>query len=281
MRTIHERGGLVVVVDRIKGRAMFERALNWLVSSWRSFDRRVFSERAGIRATVIGTAIAAAALVLSVVIWQLAPSDGDGTTPTPPNRTPGSRFVDNFQESRLDEKKWKLPPRPDLIYAQDGLLNFRVTSDDTRNPVTVPLLPKSSVRPFTSVSFTISVPSFEKVGKGGPSLLVTQSSGRNHEIVFGVGSSVGSPEVAALFCTDQICSGQYDDFKTPVIRQFATGESVPVKLASNGRRLEFQVNNEVVAEGPDDGSLLVDFKFKLYGTDGESWHVTADDLVVQ
>lgn len=54
-----------------------------------------------------------------------------------------------------------------------------------------------------------------------------------------------------------------------------------MKLVSNGRRLEFQVNSEVVAEGPDDGSLLVDFKFRLYGVDGESWHVTVDDLAVQ
>lgn len=157
-----------------------------------------------------------------MVIWQLSPSGGDGTTPTPPSRIPGSRFVDNFEGSRLDGEKWKLPPSPDLIYAQDGRLNFRVTSDDTQNPVTVPLLPKSPIRPFSSISFTIAVPSFEKVGKGGPSLLITQNSGRNHEIVFGVGSSLGSPEVAALFCSDQTCSGLYDDFKKPVIRQFAT-----------------------------------------------------------
>lgn len=215
---------------------------------------------------------------------ELAPPADATTSPPPASEsasavpTTGTLFADPFDGERLDDTKWHSPDRPDLVHQGQGGLNLAVTAADTERGVEAGLTPKYS-GPFRELTFTMTVPSFGESGPGGPAVVISQASGRNHELAFG--PSNGQLQAVALVCPRPSCAG-YDEFMEPATNvSFARGEIVPARIVQTDGIIQFFVRDELVGESAaDDTTPMSGFRIELYGADGESWHVVLDSLRV-
>lgn len=221
------------------------------------------------RPTTLAALVATLLAGTAIAVWTLGAGRSDATPPA------ALQVTENF-DGELDARTWVRPDRPDLVHVGGGTLHFTADAEDTADGVEARLAPRAS-GPFRRVAFTAAVPSYDRAGPGGVSLVLSEPSGRTHRVSFG--PSAPGLEVAVLVCSQDHCA-EYEDYDPPShFVPFEVGEEVPIEVVLDGDRLRFTVREEVVAETPLDTALTA-FSFDLYGAEEEAWHITVDSLRV-
>lgn len=229
----------------------------------------------------IVAAFAAVAVLGGGATWLLTRTSA---TPPAPPRPPSERdqpfFSENFDSDQLDSTKWVTPSDPAHLYPRDRVLNMIGATEPGRGTNTdlAPRVPQS----FREIDFVFGVPDYQNPGPGGGKLVVTEQSGRTHEVVFGPSRGNVPLAAAVLICTRPTCT-TYDDYVPPrpptSAERFVLGEAVPMKVIQTGSTLTFWMRDVMIGQAQV-SAPLASFRFNAYAVPDERWHITVDAVRV-
>jgi hypothetical protein len=247
----------------------------------------------GILVAVAGVLVAASGVIVPIFLVPRTSGEGSPSfspspspspqspSPTPPDITSNGerlKFFDNFEGNGLDTHKWQRPSTPEAIYHSNGTLIIEARPTSQRETY-ASLVPKYNEQPIRRIDFTVRVPEFNVVGKGGAGLVLNPGGERPQRVVFGAGRS--GPEIYSLFCEKAHCDiGKYEDFVEGRILSFERGETLPATVTIEGGRLRLSVRGAVIGHAPAPTEPITSFSFDMFADAGESWTVAVDNLAV-
>jgi hypothetical protein len=216
-----------------------------------------------------------------------------GTAPVPPTATiqpiidSSSVWHDNFDDGIIDVDKWILPTDPMLIFEQNGVMNFRVVGDQSRNAsVSSEFEAKANQKPIHEITFTVMLNSYGELSTGALGIDVFfKDADPTVSVEFGYDGSDG-PRGYFSFCPDFLAFDEdYERCVNPT--PIPDGDAFPnfdgtprqIRVVSTGERIDFYVDGEILAS-KSVSAWIENFRFFVYADQEGALQGIIDDLQV-
>ncbi len=203
------------------------------------------------------------------------------TCATPPTSTPSpipiTQWCDNFNDGQIDQSKWLSPTDANLIYEQDGVLNLRVTAEQSQGGEVWAKLNAIPAGQINAVSFATTLRSFTGAIPGAGGLGVDLEDTRIFSLDVGPGPD--GPGSEFYLCHTLPCTA-YDQSYHPGATSFPVNLLTPMRLVWTGETVKFFVNGEARVEAPTNYKSITGFHLYLYADPGSVFHATVDDVCV-
>jgi hypothetical protein len=244
------------------------------------------------RSWLIGLAIIGLALVFGIVLYGIrklsAPTVNTmtATETTQPTGDPSLVWQDHFDDGIIDLEKWNLPTDPLLIFEQNGVMNFRVAADQSRNAaIWSGLEAKPSQKPIREITFTVMLNSYGELSSGGLGMDVFL---KDAEPVISIDFGYDSDGVAGsfTFCPDFNAFNQNYDrcvYPTPIPDEeaFPNSDRTPlhIRVISTGESIDFYADGKLLASELA-ATSIENFQFFIYAEQEGTLQGNIDDLQV-
>ncbi len=215
---------------------------------------------------------------------------GSGEDPGP-DEDPGPggdpldlELFDDFSGSAIDSEKWErgsgFDTVPPLIYAQDGLLNMRVTREHGSGENSA-VLRANLPGPARAISFEMIVLVSEGLNDGGGLAVISSRDSHNHKVAFGPDGD-GFPGVEYFICNKESgCDdGVYEDFEHPGRSQLQLQQRYNVLIQQSDTGWSFKVDGFPEATAQLENGPIRNFDFGLYSFGEGVYHVAVDNVKI-
>lgn len=202
-------------------------------------------------------------------------------TPAPPDSTAArsSTISDDFADGIIDPDKWLNPSDGDVVYESNGLLNFRIRSEqslaaDGMSARIEGISGGGQVEDVTYKATLVSSEAIDSEQASGVRLDLFMSDGRLLSV--DIGANDEGPGSEFLDCPTAL--SEYDECKTnqgPIVR----GKRPSVVLATwSEEGVEVRFNGNLAHLFPTGGVAIVKLQFFVYADPGRGLHLTVDDF---
>jgi hypothetical protein len=194
---------------------------------------------------------------------------------------------DNFDDGIIEVDRWILPTDLMLIFEQNGVMNFRVVEDQSRNAtVSSELEAKANQKPIREITFTVMLNSYGELSTGALGIDVfLEDTDPIVSVEFGYDGSDG-PRGVFSFCPD--FNAFDEDYQrcvnpTPIPDEDAfpnfDGTPLQIRVISTGERIDFYVDGEILAS-KSVSAWIENFRFFVYAEQEATLQGIIDDLQV-
>jgi hypothetical protein len=244
------------------------------------------------RTWLIVLAILGLAVVFGIVLYGVrnlgAPTVNTmtATQTTQPAGDPSLVWQDHFDDGIIDAEKWNLPTDPLLIFEQNGVMNFRVVEDQSRNTAMWSgLEAKPGQKSIREISFTVMLNSYGELSTGGLGIDVFL---KDAEPILSVDFGYDSDGVAGgfSFCPDINAFNETFErcvYPTPIPDEdsFPNSDRIPlqVRVVSTGESIDFYADGRIFASEPA-ATWIENFQFFIYAEQEGTLQGNIDDLQV-
>lgn len=241
-------------------------------------------------------------LMLLVVWWRYGPintltslsvdEQPSSTTATMSVLTPvlTKDWCDDFEDRKHDINRWQkprkfgqisaTPVKGDLIYEQDGVLNFHATLEQTKNEgVWGDQSTTSFFHPIKEISFKITLVSDETNDvSAGTSISALLEDGRD----FVVSVDLGSDDRRYVY---EICSaprcGAAETYNTIKEGKFPIGSPVPMRIVWANDKIQFYIDDVLQVEPLVQHKQIARLQVSTWANKNSAFHTTIDDVCVK
>jgi hypothetical protein len=227
-------------------------------------------------------------LVFGIILYGIRSLGAPQVTATI-QQTIDSSFVwqDNFNDGMIDVDRWNLPTDLMLIFEQNGVMNFRVVGDQSRDAViSSEFESKPNQKPIREIKFKVMLNSYGELNRGALGIDVfLKDADPTLSVEFGYDGSDG-PGGSFSFCPDfNAFDEDYERcvYPTPMPDEdaFPNFDSTPlqIRVISTGERIDFYGDGEILAS-KSVSAWIENFRFFVYAEQEATLQGIIDDLHV-
>jgi hypothetical protein len=224
---------------------------------------------------------------ITTSIITLSPVSPSETLALQPTVSSALQWCDGFDERNIDLDKWNSPDHQAIIYPENGVLNFIVSEEQTRNDeVNASLDTKQTnpPKPIQEVSYTVTLKSYgiNATGSVGIDIFLL---GIDPVLSVDIGPDSNNLEGEFSFCPN--FDTYYFDCEHPT--PYPNGDFIPVTLESptkvrvvwTGEKVDFYIgDNAIPLASQPVASPIENFLLHVDANQGSTLQATIDNVCV-